>query len=249
MCKDNDKTQQFSNIPQFAHIFWDTKGLPTSTTFGDVYFSPVGGFTETEYVFIQGNNLEPRLRALTAGETFTIIETGFGTGLNMLVTLKLWQKVAPKGANLHFISTEKFPVTVEDMQKSHNLFEEKTREVSALLRAHYPNLIAPPYTAILTADNSFKMTLLIGDACESLENSTYMADAWFLDGFSPAKNPEMWNDRLYNAMFKCSKTGTTLATFTAASHVRQGLALAGFHIERRKGFAYKKHMTIGELRA
>lgn len=235
---------------QYADIIWDEKGIPTSPAFEDVYFSPINGLAETNYVFLNGNKLEQRFKTLKTGQTFTIIETGFGTGLNLLMVLKMWHEIAPQSTQLHFISTEKFPVTLEDMQKTHAHFGHEVAPYSQYLQNKYLELVQNNDTSItieLGESKQVTVTLLLGDVCASLETLEQKADAWFLDGFSPLKNPEMWNEKLYNLMYKASHKGTTLATFSAASHVRHGLENAGFIIERTKGFAYKKHMTIGYI--
>lgn len=221
-----------------AKIIWDERGIPTSPDFGDVYFSPINGLDETRYVFLDGNNLEERFK--NTSDTITIIETGFGTGLNFLTVCDLWKKTAPKGAILHFISVEKYPVEFDDIQKAHAMFPELIEQSKELCKVYEEAL-----TKTVNTSKNIKLTLLIGDVCDILQQTPEKADAWLLDGFSPAKNPEMWNQDLYNLMYKHSNEGATLATFTAASHVRNGLSEAGFNITRRKGYAYKKHMTIG----
>ena len=226
---------------RWAHIDWKEDGQPEAPDFGDVYFSALGGLDETNHVFLNGNRLRERFKT---AQHFTIIETGFGTGLNFLATWKLWQEVAPTDATLHYISTEKFPLTLEDLSKALSLWQELEPLPTSLL-TNYINILKQPSVNI---NNNLKISLHIGDVKETLPRITEKADAWFLDGFSPSKNPDMWQQELYQNMASLSHTGTTLATFTSAGHVRRGLEKEGFVMSKQKGFAHKREMITGIFR-
>lgn len=215
-------------------------GQPYSTQFEDIYFSSDNGLAETDYVFLQGNDLPQRFQQLDSDE-FTIIETGFGTGLNFLCVAELWLKLAPKNAKLHFISTEKYPLTLIDLTTAHSLWPDLTVLSQALLAA-YQHILDDTLSLF---DNRIQITLLIGDANSTLDRLNTKADAWFLDGFAPAKNPEMWQATLFTQMARLSKPATTFATFTSAGNVRRGLQAAGFNITKQPGFGKKREMLTG----
>jgi len=222
----------------WAKIHWKEDGQPEAPDFDDIYFSHLGGLDESNHVFINGNQLRERFKNALQ---FTIIETGFGTGLNFLAAWKLWQEVAPADSTLHFISTEKFPVNPEDLKKALSLWSDLTPLADQLLT----NYIKLTEESTVKFNKNVKLALHIGDVSSTLPTITEKADCWFLDGFTPAKNPEMWQDTLYQDMAKLSHTGTTFATFTSAGAVRRGLEAAGFMVRKQKGFAYKKEMISG----
>ncbi len=252
----------------WCHVEWKN-GQPYASAFDDVYFSSDNGLLETNYVFLQGNDLPNRWQNLTA-KTFTIAETGFGTGLNFLCAAKLWLATAPDNANLHYISVEKHPLNLTDISTALQLWPE-LRDLSALMLASYEKLLnnAEPVDFI---DSRIRLSLLIGDATECFSrlnpvnvgacgagnsatdsagngagNSTGKIDAWFLDGFSPAKNPDMWQPALFGQMARLSNAETTLATFTSAGTVRRGLLAAGFTITKSAGFGKKREMLTGRF--
>jgi len=218
-------------------------GLPYSPAFGDVYFSSDNGQLETEYVFIQGNALISRWQLL-ADETFTILETGFGTGLNFLCACKAWLEYAPAHAVLHFTSVEKFPLSTPDMHKA--LLHWQTLQATAdALLTHYDTLLDIGTVSLF--NNRVRLQVLFGDATARLSDLNIKADAWFLDGFAPSKNPEMWQPALFEQMARLSYTGTTFATFTSAGIVRRGLTAAGFKVIKKPGFGRKREMITGHL--
>ena len=238
---------------------WGKNHTPISPQFDDVYFSQHDGLAETQYVFLQNNGLKERFAALADNDFFTVGETGFGTGLNFLATAKLWQNTAPKNARLHFISTEKYPLAANDLEKALAYFSELS-ELSQPLLAQYREQISPNsnhslYTILL---DNITLTLWVGDVCDGLkallpqQHPEYSAplwrgvDAWFLDGFAPAKNPEMWRDELFAQMNLLSRPSATFATFTAAGVVKRGLAGHGFSVKKVRGFGKKREMLIGE---
>jgi len=218
-------------------------GLPYSPAFDDVYFSSDDGLLETEYVFIQGNALISRWQLL-AGNAFTVLETGFGTGLNFLCACKAWLEYAPAHAVLHFTSVEKFPLSTPDMHKA--LLHWQTLQVIAdELFAHYDTLLDTGTVSLF--NNRVQLQVLFGDATACLSGLDIKADTWFLDGFAPAKNPDMWQPALFTQMARLSNSGATFATFTSAGIVRRGLAAVGFTVIKKPGFGKKREMITGYL--
>lgn len=216
-------------------------GQPYSTAFNDVYFSSDDGLLETEYVFIQGNALISRWQSLADG-SFTILETGFGTGLNLLCACKAWLDHAPANAVLHFTSVEKYPLNPADMHKALQHWPALQPIADALL-TQYETLLNTG-TATLFNDR-IRLQVLFGDATECLSKINTKADAWFLDGFAPSKNPQMWQPALFGQMARLSHSETTFATFTSAGIVRRGLAAAGFKVSKQPGFGKKREMISG----
>ena len=199
---------------------------------------------ETDYVFLQGNDLTKRWLNPDI-QTFTIAETGFGTGLNFLCAVNTWLATSTENARLHFISTEKYPLSLQDMRTALS-FWPQLKAVSEPFLAQYESLINGANTIALY-DNRVELSLLIGDATTCLSKVNSQVDAWFLDGFAPAKNPEMWQTELFQQMARLSKSSTTFATFTSAGNVRRGLINAGFNVSKRTGFGKKREMLIGNF--
>lgn len=211
---------------------WRPDGVPVSRRFDDPYFSLAGGLEETRHVFLAGNGLPGRFRP-----GFRIAELGFGTGLNLTAALIAWRAAGLAGP-LRFTSFEAFPLTADEMARALAAFPEAAAVAAPLLgqwAAGARSLRLPDLEA----------EIVIGDARETLPGWAGAADAWFLDGFAPAKNPEMWDERLMAEVGRKTAPGGTCATYTAAGFVRRGLAAAGFAVERRPGFAGKRHMTAG----
>ncbi len=248
--------QKLSKTLTTAQIEWRDK-QPTSSAFDDVYFSRTSGIEETRHVFFQHNNLFQRWREHPAAD-FTVAETGFGTGLNFLAAASLWLDIRERGT-LHFISAEKFPLTLPDLKKSLAIWPELTGLAEELVEK-YPFPI-PGIHRLKLAGGRVLLTLLYGDASEmfaALKGSDHpqfsrcgnpIVDAWFLDGFAPAKNPEMWTESLFKAMADLSDCGTTFSTFTAAGIVRRGLQAVGFNVQKVAGFGSKREMLCGEMNA
>lgn len=217
-------------------------GSPYSTQFGDIYFSPQDGVGESEYNFIVGNHLPTRWQCFDKPE-FTIAETGFGTGLNFLLTVKQWlQSTASRSSRLHYISAEKHPIDPRCLTQLYQANQWQSA-ISQTLLKQYPEPQAGCYS--LSVAPSVTLTLLFGDAITWFNDYAFVADAWYLDGFAPTKNPDLWSDELFAVMAKRSQTGTTFATFTAASAIRRGLANVGFQVEKHKGFGRKRERLIG----
>ncbi|HWU35562.1 MAG TPA: bifunctional tRNA (5-methylaminomethyl-2-thiouridine)(34)-methyltransferase MnmD/FAD-dependent 5-carboxymethylaminomethyl-2-thiouridine(34) oxidoreductase MnmC [Methylovorus sp.] len=234
-------------------------GEPYSTVYQDVYFSRESGPDETRHVFLQHNQLRQRWLALHEQPTqenadmaardhashFTIAETGFGTGLNLLCAWQLWEETAPAHARLHFISTEKHPLTRDDMQQAWASWPEFSRHSAELLE-HY-QWLAPGMHRLMLANGRVILTLLVGDVADTLPGLRASVDAWFLDGFAPSRNPEMWQPPLFTQMARLSHADTTFATFTSAGLVKRGLQQAGFAVCKVPGHGRKREMLTGQF--
>lgn len=227
----------------FTAITW-RDNQPYSTHFDDVYFSSDDGLAETDFVFLQGNHLQKRWQSIIAN-TFTIAETGFGTGLNFISAVQLWLSTAPKNAKLHFVSVEKYPLTLQEITQALQLWPQLNTVIEPFL-AHYSQLLQK-MQPIELFNNRVVLTLLLGDASEQLQQQNFQADAWFLDGFAPAKNPQMWQPVLFAQMARLSAPKATFATFTSAGDVRRGLMEAGFAVNKRTGFGKKREMLQGQF--
>ncbi len=230
-----------------AQLDWDEHGQPLSRSYGDVYFSRANGLEETRHVFLDHNHIVERCQALPAGGRLVIGETGFGTGLNFLCAWQAFAEHAPRDARLHFVSVEKFPLTLADLQRALALWPELKPYAEQLL-AQY-RAMHPGFQRLLLDGGRVVLTLMIGDVLECLPQLDAKVDAWFLDGFAPSKNPEMWTDALFTELARLSAPGATLATFTSAGFVRRGLIAAGFAVVRVKGFGHKREMLAGPFQA
>jgi tRNA 5-methylaminomethyl-2-thiouridine biosynthesis bifunctional protein len=226
---------------QFSSIKW-INNKPYSIDFNDIYFNSEDGLQETEYVFIAHNQLKQRFAALE-NSTFTIIETGFGTGLNFLAVAAHWLALAPPGARLHYISIEKYPLNLDDLQRAQQTWPQFAA-ISRDFLQHYAKLKAGN-NQISMAGSRMDIGLQVDDILTALSRISQKADAWILDGFAPAKNAEMWSDEVFAHMRRLSKCGTTFATFTSAGAVRRGLSQAGFKVKKHAGFGKKREMLSG----
>ncbi len=228
---------------QHAQLDWDENGQPLSRAFGDVYFSRHSGLNETRHVFLATNRLAERFAALGDGEVLCIGETGFGTGLNFLCAWQLFERVAPAGARLEFVSVEKFPLAAADLRRALALWPELAPWSEALLGQYLA--VHPGFQRLAFAGGRVGLTLLLGDALECLPQLDARVDAWFLDGFAPAKNPDMWSPVLFAELARLSAPQATLGTFTSAGFVRRGLVEAGFAMQRVPGYGQKREMLSG----
>lgn len=229
-----------------ANIRFNEHGMPYATDFDDIYFSDSGGMAETDYVFLQQNQLPQRWLAHRAAH-FHIIETGFGTGANFLLSwlrFKQFRKLHPDAhcQRLYFSSIEKFPLKIADLQQALALHADLQPLCQQLL-AVYPHPIAGCHRLYLD-NGSVIVDLWFGDASEMLANITAPADAIYLDGFAPSKNPDMWQPALFKQLARLSHATTTVSTFTAAGLVKRGLTEAGFNVEKIAGFGRKRHMLV-----
>ena len=226
-----------------AQIEW-RDAQPYSSQYDDVYFSTDDGLAETEYVFLKHNQLAQRWQSL-AENVFTITETGFGTGLNFLCAWNLWQKTASKTAQLHFVSTEKFPLSHANLKQALDLWPT-FKVLSEALLQQYQNM-SNGFHRLIFDGGRVTLTLLIGDANQTLPQLKAQVDAWFLDGFAPSKNPEMWQPALFQQMGRLSHAQTTFATFTSAGEVKRGLQSADFEVQKAPGFGKKREMLFGQF--
>lgn len=215
-----------------AELDWGADGVPRSGVFGDVYFSVADGLAETHAVFHAGCNLPA---AWENTQHFTIAELGFGTGLNFLATWQLFNATQREGQHLHYISTEGFPLTLADATRALSHWPE-LQPLATQLLAQWP--LALRGVQRLCFPN-VTLTLWLGDVAETLPQMEFTADAWFLDGFAPSKNPAMW-EGIYQHLARLSRSGTRAATYSVAVAVQRGLAAAGFIIEKVPGFGRKR---------
>nr|WP_243698649.1 tRNA (5-methylaminomethyl-2-thiouridine)(34)-methyltransferase MnmD [Paracoccus alkanivorans] len=206
---------------------WREGGVPVATRFDDPYFSLAGGLAETRHVFLTGNDLPARLRP-----GFHVAELGFGTGLNCLALAAITQ------APVAMTSFEAFPMSLPQLEQAHAAFPELAG-LAAQLRAGWGQQVIPV--------GQVELRMIEGDVRKTLPQWQGCADAWFLDGFSPAKNPEMWSGELMTEVGRHTAPGGSFATYTAAGNVRRSLEAAGFTVERRPGFGRKRHMSIGRM--
>lgn len=228
-----------------AQLDWDDQGRPRSRVFDDVYFSDQSGLDETRYVFLEQNRLAERFAALPANGRLVIGETGFGTGLNFLCAWQLFEQHAVAGARLHFVSVEKYPLSPADLQRALALWPQLKPLADPLLRQYVA--IHEGFQRITLADGRVTLTLLIGDALEQLPQLDAQIDAWFLDGFAPAKNPDMWTAELFVELARLAAPGSTISTFTSTGWVRRLLNAAGFKMKRTPGIGHKWEILRGEF--
>jgi tRNA 5-methylaminomethyl-2-thiouridine biosynthesis bifunctional protein len=216
------------------------QGVPFAPEFGDIYHPAAGGLAQARHVFLAGNSLPGRWRGR---ESFTILETGFGLGLNFLAAWDELRRDPQAPARLHFVSVERHPFTASDLAEALAPFEE-LRALAGALVAIWPPPIAG-FHRLQFEGGRVQLTLMAGDARELLPQLEATADALFLDGFSPARNPDMWSPEVVRELARLAAPGATLATWTVAGGVRTALADAGFHVEKREGFAQKREMLVG----
>lgn len=229
-----------------ADLDWITQDgveIPVSKQFGDVYFSKANGLAETRHVFLQGNELAERLAQLQSHQYFCVGETGFGTGLNILALWQLWQQCRPNNhSRLHVISVEKFPLSRDDLQRALKAWPELAHLASQLIDQYPPAL--PGCHRLVFAGERFSIDLWLGDAADCLPEiqSSHPVDAWFMDGFAPKCNPELWQDNILKHLIRLSGPGTTFASFSVAGVVKQGLRQFGIKVTRPAGFGRKREM-------
>lgn len=217
---------------------------PSSARHQDSYFMPGQGLPESQLVFIEANALPARFGRLLSGQVFSIGETGFGTGLNMLLAARCFLDHARPGARLQLQSVELHPLKKADLTRALDAWPE-LKPLGQRLLDDYPPPVPGWHRIDLAANVS--LTLMFGDATEHWQQATEPVDAWFLDGFAPSRNPDMWQAALFKAVAACSSPGATLSSFTAAGHVRRGLIEAGFEVWREPGFGHKRHRLCGRM--
>jgi tRNA U34 5-methylaminomethyl-2-thiouridine-forming methyltransferase MnmC len=220
-----------STKAQKADLEWQENGVPVSTRFADPYFSANDGLAESQHVFLGGNNLPARFC-----EGFHIAELGFGSGLNLLAAWKAWEDAGFRSP-LRFTSFEAYPMDPEQMARALANWPE--------LGVYSERLLAG---GMQLRSETLELNVIIGDARETLPEWSGAADAWFLDGFSPARNPELWSRELMQAVSDHTTPNGSFATYTAAGRVRRALTDAGFDVSRPKGHGTKRHMSAGVLK-
>ncbi|MES1201589.1 MAG: FAD-dependent 5-carboxymethylaminomethyl-2-thiouridine(34) oxidoreductase MnmC [Pseudomonadota bacterium] len=231
-----------TRLPPKPQLEWSEDGVPRARGFDDVYFSARGGLAESDTVFLAGCGLPDAWRE---GSGFAICELGFGTGLNALALWRAWRTHRPAGALLHMVSIEAFPLAREDAARALSAFPE-VRELAARLLARWPVRAYAPQRLWFEEDG-FALTIRIGDAAGELAGLRGAFDAWFLDGFAPARNTGMWSPAVFAEIARLSVPGARAATFSVAGDVRRGLEAAGFSVEKKPGFGAKRERLEAKL--
>ncbi len=223
-----------------ADIIWRS-ATPFSNQYNDAYFNTIDGLNESLHVFLEPNNVDRGSSIFD--KTLIIAETGFGSGLNFFQTIKTRAHSHTKMTWLHYIAAEKHPISSSDFQKILSKLKKNLTNQSLVIN-QYPET---PYGfhRLIFPDISTSLTLLFGDATECYSQLLANVDIWYLDGFSPSKNPEMWSPELFREIARLSKPGTTFSTFTSASKVRKGLEAVGFEVRKQPGFGKKREMSLG----
>lgn len=221
-----------------AELAFDGNGIPYSPAYEDCYFSASGGLEQARHVFLDGNDLPARWQ----GRDFVICETGFGLGLNFLCTWQAW-KTAP-GRRLHYVAIEKHPFRQDDLRRLHARWPELA-PFAEKLQALWPLPLPGLHRLDFNGDNGVVLTLGFGDAGDLLPQLNLAADALYLDGFAPAKNPAMWSDEIFAALARLAAPGATLASWSVLDDMMFRLARAGFRLEKRPGFGTKRYMLAG----
>lgn len=222
-----------------ATLAYATDGSPYSEAYQDVYHSAHGGLAQAHHVFLRGNGLPERWRGR---RTFTVLETGFGIGLSFLATWRAWREDSARCDRLHFVSIEKHPFRAGDLATLLKEFPDFRSE----LLPRWPMLV-PGMHRIEFESGNVVLTLFFGDIAEGLPQLQLAADAIYLDGFAPAKNPEMWAAPLLRHLGRLAALGATVATWSVAASVRAALEGAGFSVETDKGFGTKREIFRGRL--
>ncbi len=239
--------------PSNALIKW-THQTPYSIVFDDMYFCAVNGYEDVLYIFCGGNHLEERFKGLDpmVKGVFTIVETGFGTGLGFCVAWHLWNAHAPASWALNFLSVEKYPLPRPELERALSIWPLLKPQADELAACYQ---VVPMQARTFDLNQGrVRLTIVFDDIVAGLKKMAdegfagQGAEALFLDGFSPAKNPEMWTEDVFAGLARLSKPGTTLATFTVAGWVRRGLEAQGFNIRKVTGYGCKNEMLAGDYR-
>ncbi len=238
-------------IPSIVPVRWDNQGAPYSEIFGDKYFCTEDGYAEAVHVGCGANRLRARFEALDPlfPGIFTIMETGFGTGLDFCCAWELWRACAPVSWQLRFISVELYPLAKDQLNRALGCWERLAFGREALMRQYDPS--CGEVMAHVFDEGRVHLTVVVGDVVAALRRikqdglAREGADAWFLDGFAPARNPGMWTPEVFAGVAALSRPGTTLSTFTVAGAVRRGLEASGFRVVKATGHGRKKHILTG----
>ncbi len=224
-------------------VAWDAASSPFSEEFGDHFFSADGGLEECRHVFLDGNGLPDRW---VGKSVFSIAELGFGTGLNFLETWRHWIKARRDGQHLTFTSFEAFPLETQDIRRALSVWPDLSLLSGRLLEC-WPDLGEGPTSWAM--DGQTTLSVVHAPALDGVQCWEGQADAWYLDGFSPAKNPDMWSATLMHLVYEQTKPEGTFATYTVAGWVRRNLQAAGFDITKKPGFGRKREMMTGMKRS
>ena len=216
---------------------------PYSPLYDDIYYSRENGLDESRYVFLKGNRLPDRWRHKSC---HVVAETGFGTGLNFLVTWQMWARTFTSSRQLHYISIDRHPLDKAQLEQVHHTFPE-LQCLSKKLISAYPDALSG-FHRIRFPDQGVSLTLCFMDVQQALAELTQPADCWFLDGFAPDKNPQMWNQRTIRLIAGLSHSETSLATFTASGTVQRNLRQAGFEVQKIPGFGSKREMITARIK-
>jgi len=222
-------------LPQSPQLEWTESGAPRAASFGDVYFSAAGGLAEAEAVFVKGAGLP---EAWARSDRFAICELGFGSGLNVLAAWRAWKTSRSPHAILHISSIEAFPLARADAERALSRFPE-IADLAAQLLTRWPVRAYAPQRIWFEKDR-LALTLFTGPAETVLAGLRGRFNAWFLDGFAPARNPAMWTAQVFQQMARLSAPGARAATFSVAGEVRRGLETAGFEVEKKPGYGGKR---------
>lgn len=214
-----------------------------SGLYDDIYFSSENGYAETMAVFVEPTELPERM---ASGKTVRVAELGFGSGLNFCATLAQFRQFAPANSRLYYFATEHAPLSPKDIDQILTIYPQIKDEAKDMI-AHLPPRW-PGRHRITFDQGRVVLDLAYGDTLLSLSGASFLADAWFLDGFSPSRNPAMWQDDIFAHMARCSANDAICASFTAAGEVRRGLEKAGFEITRHDGFGHKRHRITGRIK-
>ena len=221
---------------------WSRPEAPCAKDFGDIYFSVDGGLEETKAVFLKGCGLPEGWHGKSI---YSIGELGFGSGLNFLAAWQIWDKSKPKGGRLHFVSIEKYPFDAGQLSRALAAWPALA-PYAKRLAAQWPGRVKGFHRLHF---GDVTLTLIHDDIAAGLDQLDAKIDAWFLDGFSPAKNPDMWSPRVMKQIAELSAGGARLATFTVAGTVRSALIEAGFEVEKKEGFGRKRHRLEARFKA
>jgi tRNA U34 5-methylaminomethyl-2-thiouridine-forming methyltransferase MnmC len=228
-------------LPDLTHpIHFDEHGGPISEIFDDPFFSRKNGAAEKKHVYLDGNDLP---QAWAGRDGFVIGETGFGTALIFIETLALWRTTAKRNAHLHYVTFEAYPLSRKAIAECLTSWPDRAEFATELVAA-LPNAW-PDAGSVFCNLGNVTLEVVIGLAESTVQRHVLQADCWFLDGHSPAKNPDMWSAELMLAVGEHTKTGGTFAAYSAAGWVRRNLEAAGFAVEKRPGFGTKREMSRG----
>lgn len=219
-------------------------GAIYSPHYNDIYHSAVGSLAQSNFVFLLGNGLPDRWQSRT---DFTVLETGFGMGINFLMTWRAWLDDAARCERLHFVSIEKHPLSADDLRRAYGLIldDHAVTELADTLLDAWPALESGVHRLEFQG-GKVVLTLVFDDAAKALPALELTADAFYLDGFAPAKNPELWSAEIFSSLARLAATGASFATYTSSGDVKRALLAAGFAYRKVEGFGWKRAMLVGQ---